>query len=181
MEEASTHTAAKAAARQRLASTTRRGALGILAFWLALMGLMYLGFEYFLRPRPVSVTSSGDLVIPRARDGHFYAPGSINGQPVVFLVDTGASMVVVSEEFARAAGLAQGTPTTFNTANGSLRGRRVPDGEVVVGPARVSGITLGVGLVGFGSGKALLGQSFLSRFEVVLDRDQMLLRLKPQP
>ena len=57
------------------------------------------------------------------KDGHFYASGSINGRPVNFLVDTRATLVTVSETFAREAGLSSGIPTVFRTANGDLQGR----------------------------------------------------------
>ncbi len=152
------------------------GPAAIAVFWLACMGLLYLAMNHYLQPKPVVVTASGDLVIPKSRDGHFYAPGMVGGQPVRFLVDTGATLVVVSETFARTAGLAAGTPTTFRTANGNLPGRIVADVPVTVGPVAVSAVSVGVGLVGGEVGDALLGQSFLSRFDIVLSRDQMVLR-----
>jgi aspartyl protease family protein len=152
------------------------GPFGIAVFWLACMGLLYLAMNHYLQPKPVVVTASGDLVIPKSRDGHFYAMGVVGGKPVRFLIDTGATLVVVSETFARNAGLAPGAPTTFKTANGNMPGRIVPDVPVSVGPVAVSAVSVGVGLVGGEVGDALLGQSFLSRFDIVLSRDQMVLR-----
>lgn len=124
------------------------------------------------------MSATGDLVIPRDRDGHFYALGTLNGQAVTFLVDTGASLVTVSDALAHAAGLGRGEPTVFQTANGALKGRTVPDVSVSVGPWTVSGIRVGVGLVGDTQGKALLGQSFLARFDILLSKDQMILRAR---
>jgi len=152
------------------------GPFGVVVFWLAVMGLLYLAMNHYLQPKPVVVTASGDLVISKSRDGHFYAMGTVGGQPVRFLVDTGATLVVVSETFARGAGLGSGTPTTFRTANGDLPGRIVAGVPVAVGPVAVSAVQVGVGLVGGEAGDALLGQSFLSRFDIVLSRDQMVLR-----
>jgi aspartyl protease family protein len=152
------------------------GPAGILVFWLAIMGLLYVAMNHYLKPKPVIVSASGDLVIPRARDGHFYATGSVNGQPVKFLVDTGASLVTVSEQFARSAGLAGGEPTVFKTANGDLPGWIVVGVPISVGPVEVSAVKIGVGLVGHEVGDALLGQSFLSKFEVLLKGEQMILR-----
>lgn len=152
------------------------GPLGIVVFWLAVMGLLYVAMSHALKPKPAIVSASGDLIIPRARDGHFYALGLVNGQPVNFLVDTGASLVTVSEAFARSAALADGEPTVFRTANGSLTGRIVPGVPVSVGPLEVSAVRIGVGLAGHSPGDALLGQSFLSKFEVVLKGEQMILR-----
>lgn len=152
------------------------GPLGIVVFWLAVMGLLYVAMNHTLKPKPAIVSASGDLVIPRARDGHFYAVGLVNGQPVRFLVDTGASLVTVSDAFARNAALADGEPTVFRTANGDLAGRIVSGVPVSVGPLEISAVRIGVGLVGHQLGDALLGQSFLSKFEIVLNGEQMTLR-----
>lgn len=160
------------------ARALRWGPLAILMFWLLVMGVLYAAMSYMLKPPALQVSATGELLIPRARDGHFYAQGEVHGKPITFLVDTGASLVVVSQEFARAAGMAQGEPTTFRTAAGELQGRLVSGVTVTVGPARVSGTRVGVGLVGSDSGVGLLGQSFLSRFEIVLSGDTMVLRSK---
>lgn len=154
------------------------GPLAILAFWLGVMGVLYAIMNQVLKPAPLVVAVSGELLIPRSRDGHFYVAGMVAGRPVTFLVDTGASMVVVSEKFADAAGLARGQPATFKTASGDLQGRIVPGVTVSVGPASMSGARVGVGLVGGDPDMALLGQSFLSRFEVVLSGERMILRGK---
>lgn len=154
------------------------GPLGIVLFWLAVMSLLYIGMNHYLKPKPLIVSASGDLIIPRARDGHFYAAGTVNGKPANFLVDTGASLVTVSEKFAREAGMASGEATVFQTANGSMHGRIVSDVPVAMGPIAVSGVKVGVGFVGHDVDDALLGQSFLSKFEIVLQKDQMTLRKK---
>ncbi len=158
----------------------RWGPFGILLFWLVLMAGLYFVMDGFLKPPPVTVTASGDLVLPRARDGHFYADGKVNGYPVRFLVDTGATMVVVSEAVAQSAGLQGGQPTVFRTANGQLNGRVVGNVPVAIGPASVSGLRVGVGLVGDDSNRGLLGQNFLSKFNIELTGDRMVLRQKPQ-
>lgn len=168
----------KAVADTPLPRGLRYGPLGVVAFWMVIMGLLYLAMSHYLKPKPVTVTANGDLVIPKARDGHFYANGTVNSRPVVFMVDTGASLVTVSAEFAQAANMGAGKPTVFRTANGDLPGRIVPDVPVTLGGVRVSGVRVGVGLVGGDIDEALLGQSFLSQFDVVLVRDQMTLRQK---
>lgn len=152
--------------------------LVIIAFWLLVMGVLYAAMSHYLKPKPVVITARGDLVIPKAPDGHFYATGTVNGRAVRFLVDTGASLVTVSAPFARAAGIAAGEPTVFRTANGDIPGRIVPDVPVALGPVQVSSVRIGVGLVGGQDNDALLGQSFLSRFEVVLTQANMVLRHK---
>jgi len=152
------------------------GPFGIVVFWILVMGLLYVAMNHYLKPKPLVVTASGDLVIPRARDGHFYAAGAVNGRPVNFMVDTGASQVTVSEQFAREAGLPGGIATVFKTANGDMPGRIVTDVPVTLGPLDVSGVRVAVGFIGHDICDALLGQSFLSKFEVLLQQDQMTLR-----
>lgn len=161
-------------------SPTKTGFIPMMIFWCVVMGFLYMLMTHYLKPKPLVVSASGDVVIPRARDGHFYALGDVNGKPVNFLVDTGASMVTVSEQFARDAGMSGGVPTVFNTANGDMPGRIVSDIPVTLGPVGVSGVRVGVGFVGHEVGDALLGQSFLAKFEVLLEKDRMTLRKRVQ-
>ena len=94
----------------------RVGTLGILAFWLVVMAVLYFAMQYTLEPKGATVTAEGAVVIPRHHDGHFRVAGSVNGVPVMFLVDTGASLVGVTDTLARQAGLPGGDPITFQPA-----------------------------------------------------------------
>lgn len=157
-------------------SSTRFGHLYVLLFWAVVMGVVWFAMERFMEPKRAVVTAQGELVIPRDRDGHFYVEGTVNGTPLRFMVDTGATGVVVTEAFAQSAGLPRGEPTTFNTANGTLAGRTVRGLAVTAGPLSVAPTSVGVGLVGGKPDVGLLGQSFLSKFEVSMTRAQMVLR-----
>jgi aspartyl protease family protein len=159
-----------------LPTSLKWGPLAIVAAWLAVIGVLYLLSAQYLKPKAVVALAGGVLVIPIARDGHFYATGTVGGKPAQFLVDTGASMVTVSEAFAQQAGLAGGTPTVFRTANGDMQGRVLSGVPVAIGPAEVSGVRVAVGLVGGEADEALLGQSFLNQFEITLADKQMTLR-----
>jgi len=77
-------------------------------------------------------------------------------------------------------GLSGGVPTVFNTANGDLPGRIVTDVPVTLGPVGVSGVKVAVGFIGHEADDALLGQSFLAKFEVLLESDRMTLRKRVQ-
>jgi len=154
------------------------GLIPMLLFWFVVMGLLYGLMTHYLKPKAAQVLANGDLVIARARDGHFYAPGTVNGQPVTFMVDTGASLVSVSEPVARAAGLHAGVPTTFHTANGSQTGRVVDGVTISLGSARVTNVRVGVGLRMGDDQRALLGQSFLSKFDIAMTQNQMVLRAR---
>lgn len=115
-------------------------------------------------------------MITRSHDGHFYVAGTVNGKVANFMVDTGATLVSVSDEFASQARLQGGEPTTFKTANGDRPGRVVTDVAVSVSTVTVPDVRVGVGLTGDKVSDALLGQSFLSRFDVMMNKDQMVLR-----
>lgn len=154
----------------------RWGPLAIVVFWLVVMGVVYGVIKMVTQPRAITVSMNGEMTIPRSRDGHFYAPGFVGGQPVVFLVDTGASYVTISQDFAQHAGISGGTPTRFRTANGVINGTIVDNLTVSIGPAEASGIKVAVGLIGTDRDTALLGQSFLSRFQITLTGNQMVLR-----
>ena len=158
------------------ASSMRWGTLGILAFWLVVMAGLYLVMEQVRQPRAAVQAADGALVIPRGSDGHFRVSGSVNGQPVQFMVDTGASLVVVTDALARRAGLEGGQVTQFRTANGVRQGRVVKAQAVAVGSFVMTGLSVGVGYSGDDAEDALLGQNFLQHFEVQLLRDRMVLR-----
>jgi aspartyl protease family protein len=158
-------------------SALKNGFWGMLVFWFAVMGVLYVGMTYYTRIKPIKVITNGEWVIPRAMDGHFYVAGSVNGMQVNFLIDTGASLVTVTDDFAQKAVLVGGTNTTFETANGPRPGRIVADVPVSIGSNVTAVVPVGIGLsTQSGQGQALLGQSFLSKFDVTLGKDRMTLR-----
>jgi aspartyl protease family protein len=162
--------------------TVRRGAWGITAFWLLLLGLLFLGFDHFEQKRTDGYQahegSGGELVIPRGPDGHFRVEGRVNGHAVSFLVDTGATSVTVSETLAQRAGLKGGQSVTFQTANGALPGRLLRQVPVQAGHLALPGVTVAVGMVGKPPEIALLGQNFLSRYDIQILQTEM--RLVPR-
>lgn len=161
------------------AALMRWGTLGILAFWLLVMAGLYVAMERVRQPRAAVVAADGALVIPRGRDGHFHVAGSINDQPVDFMVDTGASLVAVTDALAQQAGLTGGQVAQFRTANGVRQGRMAVAQSVTVGAFAVSGLRVGTGYTGEAASDALLGQNFLQHFEVQMQRDRMVLRPHP--
>lgn len=143
--------------------------------WLSFGALMFLAFNTIVSPkvaRPVVTDASGTVVIERSHDQHFYVEGAINDHPVTFLVDTGASLVSVSDDVACEIGLAPGAPALFDTAGG-----RVPEASVRVGGIRVDGIRVGVGQ----SERALLGENFLNKIDLNQEADRMILRARVTP
>lgn len=152
------------------------------AVWIAIFGAIYLYMDSKLRPTVAqSVTADGKTIeirIPRSVDGHYYVQGAVNAHPVVFMVDTGASIVTISERVARAAGLAEGAPASFNTAAGTVAGRMIPKQEVMAGTLRIAGLRVAV--MPEMSDHGLLGQNFLRHLEVIQTGGELVLRPRPQ-
>lgn len=162
----------------KVVSPIRTGLIPMMVFWCVVMALLYLAMTHYLKPRQVQVLANGDLVINRSHDGHFYTMGTVNGREARFLVDTGASLVSVSEAFAQQALIHGGVPTTFKTANGDRLGRVVDDVGVAIGPVRLTNVKVGVGISASDDNDALLGQSFLSKFDITINKTQMVLRAR---
>jgi aspartyl protease family protein len=126
---------------------------------------------------PASYSSGGGITLQRYDDGHFYADAQVNGMPVHFLVDTGASGIALAREDAERAGLpldpAEGG-VIGSGASGEVRGHYVRLDRVALGPKEVEGIQA---VVLEGGALSLLGQSFLSQFaSVEIHGDEMVLR-----
>lgn len=156
-------------------SVPQMGLFSMMVFWLLVMGLLYGLMTHYLKPKQAKILANGDLVMQRSQDGHFYVLGTINGIEAKFMVDTGASLVTVSESFARKALLVGGTPTIFHTANGDRPGRVVDGHSLVIGPVTATNVKIGVGLSGSNENDALLGQSFLSKFDISMSKDKLVL------
>lgn len=109
--------------------------------------------------------------------GHFMTSGSINGAPVRFLVDTGATVVSMGAADAIRAGIDfrnKGEPAMTMTANGPAQVWRVKLRDVRVGDVVLSDVD---GAVHSGDlPVVLLGMSFLNRMEMKRDGSTMTLR-----
>jgi aspartyl protease family protein len=107
--------------------------------------------------------------------GHFVTLGSINNRPVQFMVDTGASMLSLSQAEADRLGLdyKSGSPVSMTTANGTARGWQFKVQSVRLGDVVVYNVDAVVTPAPMPT--ALLGNSFLSRFDMRRNGDQMLL------
>ena len=108
--------------------------------------------------------------------GHFVTTGSINGMPVRFMVDTGATTIAISVSEARRLGLnyLAGEPGRASTANGVVAMYRVKLDSVRLGDITLTNVEGSV-VDGAGLGVALLGMSFLNRTQMVRDGDKLTL------
>ncbi len=121
----------------------------------------------------VDAEGRGTVLLGRQRDGHFSADGAINGQPVHFLVDTGATDVVVSERVARSLGLEFGPSVTVMTAAGPASGWMTRLGSVQFGALGLRDVRAMI-TPGLGD-EALLGMSFLMHFSIVQEGDTLVI------
>ncbi len=107
--------------------------------------------------------------------GHFAAAGSLNGYPVSFLVDTGATSIAINAAEAKRIGLdyRSGQAVGVSTAGGVVPAWRVKFNTVKVGSItlnQVDGMVVETGL-----NVPLLGMSFLNRMEMRRDGQTMTL------
>lgn len=139
----------------------------------ASQAVMALGPQHRAEPA-ISWPGAGDAesappMIAKSRDGHFWALGEVNGAPVRFLVDTGASTVALTKADARRLGFETDRLTygyTVTTANGPARAAAVKLGRVSVAGAALDDVDALV--IEQGLEASLLGMSYLgrlSRFE----------------
>lgn len=141
----------------------------------------HVDFEERLPAAAPPSSSIGDraadaVTLARAVDGHFYTEAKVNGMPVRFLIDTGATGVALSRHDAEMAGVATLTPDEVvgAGASGEVRGSHVTLQDISLGPKAVHAMPA---IVLNGGEQSLLGQRFLSRFaSITIDGDTMTMR-----
>lgn len=112
-----------------------------------------------------SYSFARSVVVPRDQYGHFRIDGRIDGRRVEFMVDTGATMIALTESDAEALGIHPGVDdytTLVTTANGAVRGAAVELDTVTVGDLILHDVSALV-LPRRALSENLLGLSFLSR------------------
>jgi len=131
---------------------------------------------------PVSIGGGGGsggggsrVVLSADSRGHFMTQGAINGRPVTFMLDTGATAIALSADDAQRIGLdySKGQRVLMNTANGTATGYKLRLQSVRVGDVEVYDIDAIVSPQGMPY--VLLGNSFINRFSMRRDADQMVL------
>ena len=115
------------------------------------------------------------IVLTESSGGHFMTAGQINGRAVQFMVDTGATVVAMSVADAERAGVAykNGQPVLMSTANGAIQAYRIRLNSVRVGDVEVFDVEAVV--TPQPMPYMLLGNSFLTRFQMKRDNQQMTL------
>ncbi|MHB8531032.1 MAG: retropepsin-like aspartic protease family protein [Caulobacteraceae bacterium] len=161
-----------AAQRIRLGETARN-----LAVWLAVFALALIGYSFrgelaaaALRARSALIpayavqTSPRSVVVSRSEDGSFYIIGQVDGIPVRFLIDTGASEIVLSPADAQRLGLDLASirfSAASETANGVGHGAPFIMRSLAVGPIRLADVPAEINQRPMSA--SLLGMPFLRR------------------
>jgi len=123
--------------------------------------------------------TGSQIVLIAGPGGHFVTGGSINGKPVQFIVDTGATMVAMSQSDAERIGLnyKNGQRGMASTANGTVPVLRTSLNVVRIGDVQVFNVEAVV--VPMQMDAILLGNSFLTRFQMKRENDRLTLDRRP--
>jgi aspartyl protease family protein len=157
------------------------GKIMLTAAWLLILAGLYWYFSVReareTNPNTVIALNrqQGELTLLRNRSGHYVADGEINGRPVTFLLDTGATWVALPLALGRELGLKRGAAVTLQTANGPATGYQARLDRVRLGPLELTD----VGAImsdGLDADVVLLGMSFLNRVEFTQSDGRLSLR-----
>lgn len=121
-------------------------------------------------------SAAASVVLTADVRGHFAVDAQVNGAPMRFIVDTGATMIAISEAEARRLGLdyRKGSKAIMGTANGNTPAYRIKLDEVRVGDIALNNVDAVV-IEGDGLSRSLLGMSFLNRMDMKREGDIMTL------
>jgi len=162
--------------RQRMGQVLRIAvAWGLIFLGIAAGYGLWTDLRQDILPRQM-VTDGGTLQVPRAADGHYYLTVQVNGQPVRFMADTGASNVVLSQQDARSLGIDPDSLAYMGramTANGPVQTARIRLPQVALGPFTDRDVPAFVT-----SGEmdiSLLGMDYLGQFRIAIEQGRMTL------
>lgn len=164
--------------RHRLGKLAQQGAVwGLIFFGVIAAAGLWGDIRNSVIPRQSVFEQAGRVEVPRAPDGHFYLTVTVNDTPLRFVVDTGASEVVLTRADARRVGI---NPDTLSytgaarTANGEVNTAPVRLAQVSIGPLQDRNVRAWVN--GGEMDTSLLGMTYLQRFEKLeISRDTLIL------
>ncbi len=162
------------------ANTGRMGLAMMALAWLLVGALLVAVFSGVLERqrnpnRALVATGNGEVTLQRNRAGHYLAPGLVNGHSVDFLLDTGATSVVVPGHLAARLGLVPGPAGTATTAAGNVRIYHSVANSVRIGGIELSRVPTIINPHMDGD-TVLLGMSFMRELELVQRGDTLTLR-----
>ena len=152
------------------------------AFVILVVFLTYL-FQDILKSqlnpnRQINTVGSSDykeISLERNKYGHYVASGEINEQPVVFMLDTGATDIAISDQLAKKLGLKKGRAFKVSTANGVSTAYRTRLDSVSLGDIELNNLQATI-LSNASDNQVLLGMVFLKHMELVQKGNQLTIR-----
>jgi aspartyl protease family protein len=156
----------------------------LVAFWALLLLFLFFFFRAALeritnpnREVRTSISAQGvkEVTLLRNRQGHYLASGTINGYPVTFLLDTGATDVAISGDLARRLDLPHGAAMPSQTAAGTVMARATHLERVALGGIELRDIPASI-LEEMEGEEVLLGMSFLKQLEFTQRGETLILR-----
>ncbi len=163
--------------RQSIGKTMQQAMAWVFIFIgvIAVVGL-WEDIRTTVGPSAQLTVSESSIEVPRAPDGHYYLPMLVNDEPITFLVDTGASQIVLSTRDAERVGIDPEQLNYFGrayTANGEVRTAPVRLRSLALGPITDNDISAWVN-----EGElhqSLLGMDYLHRFSNIQFSDGRLI------
>jgi len=119
-----------------------------------------------------------EVILQRNKAGHYVTSGRINGEPVVFMLDTGATGVAIPVKIADRLAIPRGPAVPTQTANGTGVSYMTRLDSVSVGDIVRENVPAGV-VPGLLTDEILLGMSFLKEIEFTQKGNTLILRQYP--
>lgn len=116
------------------------------------------------QPQSVHGSDYVEVRLASSRGGHYLVDGQINGDPVTFLLDTGATQVAIPSQVARSLGLQSGAPVQISTANGRATAHRTRLERLQLGDIVLHDVSALIA-PGMDGDEILLGMSALKQLE----------------
>lgn len=115
------------------------------------------------------------IELEQNRMGHYVANGRVNGQPVTFLLDTGATLVAIPQGLAERLGLKRGQRGISQTANGRVTTYRTNLNSLELGGITLNDVQASI-TPGMDGDVILLGMSALKQFELTQKGDTLTIK-----
>jgi len=153
---------------------SRAGTSMTVIAWVLFLVFLFGVFKHYIdqrnNPNQNIVTTvygqQKQIVLQRNPYGHYVSDGTINGQNVVFLLDTGATEIAIPEAIANKLGLVKKQSIRVKTANGTATAYKTRIDSAALGEIRLYDLSATI-LTNMTGNEILLGMNFLKHFEII--------------